>query len=273
MAVAGVKLSIGSDSLRGIADEIKAFFPKEVAADVLGDIIEKAIWPAFLRLREVTPVGPTGNLKRAVDWKVVKYKANGAAVGLIGYQRAGAAASQSAAGGSVRSGKDRGFHQWWLEFGTKERRLRQSPKPREYQRRSPTEPFIRTRTVNGKAVTETVRGKGVLHSVFEQTPTYIASSFNKLGPFEILSAKAAKGQSKRVQTDPAYPNAYFRKSKSPIVIPAMPAGGTSGQPPVQTAWAQTQGQVAEYLQRELKLTLGQAWEALTYKDSGSITGA
>ena len=52
----------------------------------------------------------------------------------------------------------------------------------------------------------------------------------------------------------------------------MPAGGTSGRPPVQTAFTQTQPQVAEILQRELSLTLGQAWAALRFRDAGSITG-
>jgi hypothetical protein len=50
----------------------------------------------------------------------------------------------------------------------------------------------------------------------------------------------------------------------------MPAGGESGRPPVQTAWDQTQGQVAEYLQRELSLTLAEAWGALRFRERGSV---
>lgn len=261
MAVAGIQLNINTEELRGLAANLRAFFPKADAANVLGDAIEKAIWPAYLRLREVTPVGPTGNLKRAVSYKIVKYKQSGVAVGLIGYQRAGKGDARSAAGGTVLAGPDRAFHQWWLEFGTRQRRVGKfSNEP--YQRKSPTKPFTRVR--NGR--TETVRGKGVVHWVSGQN-AYIASSFNRLGPF-----KFNKEQNGRVQTDPAYPRAFFKKSKTPIVIPAMPVGGDAGVPPVQTAWNQTQGQVAEYLQRELSLTLGQAWAALRYRDSGSITG-
>jgi len=263
MAVAGIQLNINTEELRSLRDNIRAFFPKAEAAEVLGDAIEKAIWPAYLRLREVTPVGPTGNLKRAVNYKIVKYKQTGVAVGLIGYNRAGAAGSSSAAGGTVQAGPDRAFHQWWLEFGTKQRRVGKfSNEP--YQRKSPTKPFVRVR--NGRQ--ETVRGKGVVHWVSGQN-AYIASSFNRLGPFKMLKDTGGQG---RVQTDPAYPNAFFKKSKTPIVIPAMPVGGESGQPPVQTAWNQTQGQVAEYLQRELSLTLGQAWAALRFRNEGSVTG-
>jgi hypothetical protein len=75
-----------------------------------------------------------------------------------------------------------------------------------------------------------------------------------------------------VQTEPAYPRAFFKKSKTPIVIPAMPVGGRSGRPPVLTAFNDTQARVAEYLQRELSLSLGEAWAALRLRDSGSVTG-
>jgi hypothetical protein len=263
MAVAGIQLNINTDELRSLRDNIRAFFPKAEAAEVLGEAIEKAIWPAYLRLREVTPVGPTGNLKRAVNYKIVKYKQTGVAVGLIGYNRAGAASSSSAAGGTVQAGPDRAFHQWWLEFGTKQRRISKfSNEP--YQRKSPTTPFVRVR--NGRQ--ETVRGKGVVHWVSGQN-AYIASSFNRLGPFKLLKDTSGEG---RVQTDPTYPRAFFKKSRQPIVIPQMPVGGESGRPPVQTAWDQTQAQVAEYLQRELSLTLGQAWAALRFRNEGSVTG-
>ena len=263
MAVAGIQLSINTEELRSLRDNIQAFFPKAEAAEVLGNAIEKAILPMYLRLREVTPVGPTGNLKRAVAQKVVKYKNTGVAVGLVGYQRAGVGGSTSAAGGTVRIGPDRGFHQWWLEFGTQQRRVGKfSNEP--YQRKSPTKPFVRVR--NGRQ--ETVRGKGVVHWVSGQN-AYIASSFNRLGPFKVLKDTGGQG---RVQTDPEYPRAFFKKSKTPITIPAMPVGGDSGRPPVQTAFTQTQAQLAEYLQRELSLSLAEAWAALRVRDSGSITG-
>ena len=263
MAVAGIQLSINTDELRSLRNNIMAFFPKAEAAQVLGDAIEKAIWPAYLRLREVTPEGPTGNLKRAIAYKVIRYKNSGVAVGLIGYQRAGMGSSRSAAGGTIRAGPDRAFHQWWLEFGTKQRTISKFA-DKTYFRKSPTKPFTRVRM--GRQ--ETVRGKGILHEVSGQN-AYIASSFNELGPFKTVSQPGGGG---RVETDPAYPKAFFKKSNKPITIDPMPAGGTSGRPPVQTAFTQTQPQMAEILQRELSLTLGQAWAALRFRDAGSITG-
>ena len=268
MAVAGIRISMNTDFGPTIT-EIGKFFPPKQAAGVVAAAIRKAIQPVTRRLRQVTPVGPTGNLKRAVSSKVVQYRQDGVAVGIVGYTRAGRGKATSAAGGAVRAGKDRGFHQYWLERGTDERKI-DTPVFRQYSRKSPTVPFIRRRrTPSGAVVTETVNGKGVVHVVQEKTPTYIASSFRKLGPFRVLKAVGGDG---RVQTDPAYPNAFFRKSKTPIIIPAMPAGGTSGQPPLSTAWLQTQGEAADILQRELSLSLAEAWAALRFRDTGTFDG-
>lgn len=266
MAVAGVQLNINSEELRGFREKLREFLPPKQAADVIGDAVRKAIQPMTRLLREITPVGPTGNLKRAVTSKVVKYAQSGVAVGIVGYTRAGASSSASAAGGSVRAGKDRAFHQWLVEFGTKRRVLTKiSNKP--YQRKSPTTPFTRVRM--GRQ--ETVRGKGVVHWVSGQNAV-IASSFNRLGPFQVV-----KNQSNRagVQTEPQYPNAFFKKAKKgqPLIIEASPEGGIRGVPPVQTAFNRTQGEIAAILQRELGLSLAEAWSALRYRDLGTAGSA
>jgi len=254
MAVAGINLNINTEGLKDLKASIRAFFPRKEASEVLAEVIEKAILPSYLRLQEVTPRGPTRNLRSAASMKVVKYPTMGTAVGLIGYRRAGAASSVSARGGSVRAAPDRAFHQWWIEFGTKQRVVAKfSDKP--YARRG------HQRRMKSGIVAD------VGPHVVKRQGKYIASSFNRLGPFQLQRAS----DHSRVQTDPAYPNAFFRASRQPITIPPTPPGGVSGRPPVQTAWDQTQGQVAEYLQRELSLRLSEAWAALRYKNSGSIT--
>lgn len=268
MAVVGIKLNLNTEELRDLRDRLTAFLPKPQATDVIADAIKKAIQPMTRRLREITPVGPTGNLKRAVASKVVKYRKDGVAVGLVGYNRSGKQSAASAAGGEVKAGKDRAFHQWWLEYGTKERKITIA-KARQYQRQSPTRPFTRTRRRNGVSITEEVRGTGILHNVQERTPTYIASSFNRLGPFRVLGRVGGDG---RMQTDPPYPRAFFKKSKSPIVIGETPAGGVAGRPPLNTAFLETQEQMADILRRELSLSLSQAWNALQFRNIGTVTG-
>ena len=116
MAVAGVSLSLDTSELLRLQESLGKVFDNAGLADTLADALEKALEPAKLRLRENTPVGPTGNLKRAVNMKIVPYRRNGVAVGLIGYNRAGVGKTKSAAGGSVQAGPDRAFHQWWLEY-------------------------------------------------------------------------------------------------------------------------------------------------------------
>lgn len=261
MAVAGIKLNINTEELRDLRDRIQAFFPKKVAADVIGDAIKKAIQPSFVRLREITPRGPTLNLQRAVAQKIKKYTRDGAAVGMIGYRRAGKDASESAQGGAVRTGNDRAFHQWWIERGTKERGKKNPFKKSitPYGRRG------HSRRVPGKPATE-VRP----HVVQKGQGKYIASSFNKLGQFKFVPT--ARGDQQAVQTTPGYPKAFFKASGQPFTLPPVPEGGRAGRPPVQTAWDQTQAQVAETLQRELGLRLSEAWAALRYRDSGTITG-
>jgi len=261
MAVAGIKITADFPELKALGDGIRRLGDKKFTAQALKDALEKAIFPAYMRLREVSPVGPTGNLKRAATYLAKAYPNDGSAVGLIGYKRSGKESASSAQGGTVKAGPDRAYHQWWLEFGTQQRVIAKlSNKP--YQRKSPTTPFTRVR--NGKQ--ETVRGKGVVHQVSGQN-AYIASSFNSLGPFQFI-----RGRNGRVQTDPQYPRAFFKKSKNPIVIPPTPAGGVAGRPPVRTAFDQTQGQVAFLLTSELKITLQRALDTLTIRDTGTISG-
>jgi hypothetical protein len=261
MATAGIRISADFPELKAIGDGIRNLGDKKFTAQALKDALEKAIFPAYMRLREISPVGPTGNLKRAATYLAKAYPRNGGAVGLIGYKRSGKAAAASAQGGKVQTGPDRAYHQWWIEYGTQPRVVAKfSNKP--YQRKSPTTPFTRVR--NGKE--ETVRGKGVVHQVSGQN-AYIASSFKSLGPFEFVKTKRGV-----VQTDPQYPKAYFKKSRVPIVIPPTPAGGTAGKPPVRTAFEESQGKVAFILTQELKITLQRAIDALTIRDTGTISG-
>jgi hypothetical protein len=188
--------------------------------------------------------------------KVKKYPRDGGAVGLIGYRRAGAAQATSAAGGSVRAGPDRAFHQWWLEFGTQQRVVSKKS----------VKPYVRKAHLRRMPSGTTVEVQQ--HVVQKGQGKYIASSFNRLGPFKMVRDLDRN----RVQTDPAYPRAFFKASANPIVIPPTPEGGRAGIPPVQTAWDQTQGTVARYLQEELSLRLSEAWAALRFRASGSITG-
>lgn len=272
-----IKITIDQQQLRNMVRDLGNLFqdPREQAR-VLGAIMRKAVKPAIDKLREVTPVGPTGNLLRAARSKVVTYSKDGVAVGLIGYNRAGQESSVSAQGGSVRAGPDRAFHQWWLENGTKDRVINTQTPVRPYSRPGFTRGAFQRReytmTRNGKTFAvraHQIGGHAVsAHSVkeFKEGAYYYASSFNRLGPFKIRSVDG-----KTIATDPPYPNAFFKKSKSPIILRGVPVGGLAGRKPVETAFRESQQAVAEILQRELRLTLEQALATISRSSQGTVS--
>jgi hypothetical protein len=154
MAVAGIEITAEMAELRQLQQDIGRLFSPADKARILKAALTKAIEPAFQALKQTTPLGPTGNLRRAVAKKIITYTKDGGAVAVLGFRRAGLAASESAAGGTVRSGPDRAFHQWWLEEGTQPRQIRLPSPPKAYNRPGFTRPgFERkgyTMTRNGK---------------------------------------------------------------------------------------------------------------------------
>jgi hypothetical protein len=252
MATAGIRLSLETTNLEELQAALRTVFEPKRKAPILKAALEKAIAPAVARLKALAPIGPTGNLNRAVTKKVIPYNRSGNAMALIGFTRADKEKALSAQGGSVRRGKELAYHQWWLEEGTNDRLVAKlTVKPygrRGHLRRVPGRPAIEVRP----------------HMVKKGQNKYIASSFNKLGPFKILPSP------KDVQTEPGSPRAFFKASRDPIILPGVRPGGVNGQPPLKTAWEQTRTQVAEILQQELRLSLSRALDTLTRSATGTI---
>lgn len=280
MAVAGIRMSLQITDLRELQRSLGLIFQPQDKARIVKDAMEKALVPLVERLKQTTPVGPTGNLRDAIASKVIAYPFSGNAVGVVGFRRAGQNKSESARGGRVRRSTrkgDRGFHQYWLEEGTSERRIGVPVAPKPYSRSSFTRgPYVRrdfNMTRGGKtfAIRSHLVSQHVVssHAVqeFNGRTYYYASSFAELGPFRI---NKVVGDPKRFTTDPAYPNAFFKRSKDPITIRPMRAGGSAGQPPLKTAWDQTRNTVAEILSRELQISLGRALDTLTSSSLGTL---
>ena len=255
MAIGRIELNAEIEGLNALLKNLSESLRPDQKSRIVEKAMKKAIEPVVSALGRTTPLGPTGNLRRAISSKVVRYPLDGNAVGVVGFQRSGRSRSDSAAGGTVRVGPDRAFHQWWLEEGTQERfvgKLSNKPYTRKaHQRRmkSGTVAEVREHSVSGQNA-------------------YIASSFNRLGPFQMVKDPQQRG---RVQTEPGYQRAFFKKSKTPIQIPAMTPGGSTGQPPLQTAFSQTQATVAEILSRELRISLEQVWANLSVSTSSTGT--
>jgi HK97 gp10 family phage protein len=246
MAQQGAQIKVEFTDLAPVRKALQQF-PLEVQSAIVAKAVRAAIKPALAKLRSLVPVGPTGNLKAAVASKVKQYKKDGTAVGLVGYRAAGRAPSGSAAGGSVRVGKDRAFHQGFIEFGTKDRKA--GP--------------IASTSYTRKPYQRTSR-KGVRHIVgahpVSRQGGYINSSFRRLGSFAV--DKSGQPKNNRVATSPRYPNAFFRKLSSPKPIPGTPVGGRARTPPVKTAFESTQGEMGAILDRELRVGIEAALQAI-----------
>ncbi|NBW19112.1 MAG: hypothetical protein EBR82_65165 [Caulobacteraceae bacterium] len=90
--------------------------PKNLAARTQGAAVGRAIKPAVAALKRTTPVGPTGNLRRAVVLKTRRYPKAGVGVGMVGYIKPGS--GKIPARGKR---KDLSYHQFLVEYGTKPR--------------------------------------------------------------------------------------------------------------------------------------------------------
>lgn len=148
-------IQITGPDLFAIRNEFKKL-PKNIAARVIGAGLKRAAKPGENALKQVTPKGPTGNLRRAIKTIVKRYPRDGAAAAIVGYVKAGTGKSKSAAGGKVQKGPDRAFHQFWLEFGTADR-------------------YVFTQARRGG---------------------FVASSYNRLGPFKLRTPRQGKNRGK-----------------------------------------------------------------------------
>ena len=181
--------------------------PKNIAAKHLGAALRKAMAPGQAALRNNTPKGPTGNLRKSIKTKIKVYPKDGNAVGLVGY-----AIGQ----GSL------GYHQGFLEFGTKERKT-----------------------------------KGRFASSWKSSS--LNNSQYVRGGFTILNPSRGRNAGKLI-TKPKPPKAFFKTAKNGdfVRLGKMPVGGRTGVAPVKTSFKQAQPAMRSLLQQELATRLEKA---------------
>lgn len=102
-------------------EKIKAAFrtlPPNIAAKYMASALLKSLDPGLRLLKSLTPKGPTGNLRRSIAKKSKRYAkgGKGAGVALAGYV--------AAPKGKAQKSNQKGHHQGFLEFGTKERKTK-----------------------------------------------------------------------------------------------------------------------------------------------------
>jgi HK97 gp10 family phage protein len=201
-----VELSMEFPELTQLRDELKKL-PTNIAAKHLGASLRKAMAPGVTALKRNTPKGPTGNLRKSVKLKIKPYFKDGNAVGLVGYE--------------IGKGS-KGFHQGFLEFGTKERRTKK--RFASSWKRS---------LLNNAGVSR--------------------------GAFQILNPKRGRNAGKLV-TNPKPPKAFFKSAKAgqQVDLGKMPVGGRTGVAPVKTSFSQARAEMVSILQAELGTRLEKA---------------
>lgn len=250
-----VSLSKNTIKLEGpdlyeIRDEFKKL-PKNIAARVIGAGLKRAIAPGVAALKKVTPAGPTGNLRRAIKAIVKRYPQNGAAAAVAGFQKAGTGKSRSAAGGTVKKGPDRAFHQFWLEFGTKER-FTTSTIASSWGRLGKFK--IKSNAKNAKKSRKSIRQARRLElrsmrSRFQDEASAGGMMRQRASGLRQNAAMYAAAAS-RVQTTPAYPKAFFKKSRLRVRLAPVVA-----QYPVRSAFMASKAAIGDNLEREMRAAL------------------
>ena len=110
----GIDIEAAFPDLPLLKESFKAL-PKNISAKYMAAALGKAIEPGLKALRRTTPRGPTGNLKRSIRKKTKRYVSSGAGVALVGFT-----APPRKKAENLKS-NEKGFHQGFLEFGTKKR--------------------------------------------------------------------------------------------------------------------------------------------------------
>ena len=220
-----------TDDYALIVQSFRAFKSNFLQAKHIGAALKNTSKPAVKALRKATPKGPTGNLKRAVDVKVRRYdkQENGWAVCLVGFRAAGKMASQTAQGGRVRKGKDRGFHQGWIEFGTKNRQTRKKDIASSWNTLGPFSIGVKVGRKKDKTT----------------------------GKYRKTIRKMSYRQTQKLYTIPKSPKAFFKRAPTgqKVQLGRVKIGGKKGKAPIKTAFKQALPEMQTKLPEEMKKSL------------------
>lgn len=105
----------------GLADKFREL-PKSLASASIGAGVKRAMKPAQEALKRMTPVGPTGNLRRGVATKAKRYPRSGAAVAVVGYRKPNSSKPPQEGVKRRNKASDKTQHQFLVEYGSRMRR-------------------------------------------------------------------------------------------------------------------------------------------------------
>lgn len=245
----------------------------QLAKKHLGAAFRRCLAPGLAALRSTTPKGPTGNLRRSIASKVVRYR-SGNVVGLVGYRKAGIRRTTST-GGSVKKGSDRGFHQLFVEFGTRDRYTKGSIAS-SFRRLGPfTLKSTATQARQGRrlvAQAQRLFARGARADARDQQRGGFLSPgrgglLRSRGATKLSAAADKFRAAATVRTTPAYPKAFFKRAArgQRVFLSSMPAGGSAGRPPVKSAYQLALPAIRALLPEEMRKSLEAAYKDMADK--------
>lgn len=224
--------------------------PKNLAARFMEPVMRKAIEPGLKKLRQITPRGPTGNLRKSVRKKTKKYVKDGTAIGLVGY--------------TVGKGA-KGYHQGFLEFGTKDRKTKgriassmrfpQGDPRGEFQIVNQYNKTKQARRAGRTADKKAARAVKLLGASLgaSSKARELASQVSGLRAKQATLSAAGR----KLRTRPGSPKAFFKSAAKGQVVELgrMKIGGSTGKPPVKTAFQESKGEMYGIMREQLAAAL------------------
>lgn len=166
--------------LPGLAEQFRQL-PKSLASAAIGAGVKRAMKPAQDALKQITPVGPTGNLKRGVATKAKRYPKSGAAVAVVGFRKAGSKGPPKEGVKRRNKASDKTQHQFLVEYGSKQRFTKKGANRGRMPAKAPVQ-------IAWRAAESQVRGL-----LEQEMKTAYENALKQLPRF--MAARAAKGRS------------------------------------------------------------------------------
>lgn len=232
----------------------------------MGAAVRRSLQPGIDALRSTTPVGPTGNLRRSIRSKIVRYK-SGNVSGIVGYSVTGKGNTKTRLGGSVQIGPNRGYIGPAVEYGTRDR----------YTKGSIASSFRRLGKFTITSTKSSNRASRQGRRLVAQAQRLFARGgradagdarrgivgpgrggfLRSQGASKLSQASLKFRVAAAVRTSPGYPKAFFKRAAKGqrVYLSAMPIGGNRGLPPVQTAYRRALPSMRAMLPDEMRKAL------------------
>jgi len=172
-----VGMSFEFPDFDGLADKFREL-PKSLAAASIGAGVKRAMKPAEQALKQIAPVGPTGNLRRGVATKAKRYPKTGAAVAVVGFRKPNSKGPPKEGTKRRNKASDKTQHQFLVEYGSKQRFTKSGANRGRMPARAPVRMAWRAAESQVKGLL-TQEMKTAYENAIKQLPRYMAARAKK----------------------------------------------------------------------------------------------